>query len=385
MLASIAGGVAFPILPTVGLRVGLPLPFIGLVLAANRISRLVASPAVGLMTDRFGGKRTLVVGLALQVVVMALFALGVRTSHTGAFFLAGRVLHGFGSSCVFVAAQALALHAGGREHGGRAGGAVRAAIQLGVPIGLAAGGLVADYWSESSIFEAGGAALVVAALAAAAVVPDHRVAPARDASVASAAMTFVDRRLAAVGLLAFAAAFAGSGTVLTTTTLLVHARHLAIATLPERTTASLLMGVLVTTEALAMPPLGRLGDARRAHATIAASGLALTIPGLVVIAYAARPDTLAIGLGVLGLALAGLGPSLLALVGRLVAPERRGLGVGALQVAADGGGALGPIVGSALLAGSLSMPYLVTAAVSALLLPVAVWLVRAADQSSVQR
>src|SRR4051812_43049902 len=124
MLAGVGGGIAFPILPSVGMRVGLPLAFIGLVLAANRITRVLVSTPVGLVADRFGGRRTLIAGLLLQVVVMVFFDLGVRTTHPGLFFLAGRIIHGFGSSCVFVAAQALALHGGGKEHGGRVGGAV---------------------------------------------------------------------------------------------------------------------------------------------------------------------------------------------------------------------------------------------------------------------
>lgn len=38
LLAGIAGGIAFPILPVVGLRAGLSLPFIGLIIAANRLA-----------------------------------------------------------------------------------------------------------------------------------------------------------------------------------------------------------------------------------------------------------------------------------------------------------------------------------------------------------
>ncbi len=380
MLASMAGGMAFPILPSVGLRVGLPLAFIGLILAANRATRVLVSPIVGLMTDRFGGRRTMLVGLLLQVLVMVLFVLGVRTSQPGIFFLAGRVVHGFGSSCVFVAAQALALHGGGHEHGGRATAAVRAAMQLGVPVGLVAAGFLADLWSETATFEAGAVALLVAAVAAYAIVPDLRVHTPRS-SVATALRSLADRRLGAIGALSFASAFAGTGMVLTMTTLLVHARHLSVWSLPERATASVLMGWLVLSEALAMPPLGRLGDRRDAHAVIAAAGLSLTVPGLVAIAYAERAITVAVGLALIGIGVACLGPSLLALLGRLVPPERRGLGVGALQVSADIGGSLGPLIGSALFTGATETPYLFTAAVNAMLLPIALWLVRASRRA----
>ncbi len=380
MLAGMAGGIAFPILPSVGLKVGLSLPLIGLILAANRATRLLVSPAVGMLTDRFGGRRTHLIGLVLMVLVMVLFVLGVRTSHPGAFFLAGRIVHGFGSSCVFVSAQALALHGGGSEHGGRVTGSVRAAMQLGVPLGLVTGGTVADLWSETVTFEAGAVAILVAFAIAFARVPDLRVT-APQARVLDSLRTLLDKKLAAVGALSFASTFAGSGMVLTMTTLLVHQRHIAIASLPERTTASLLMGWLVLAEALVMPPLGRLGDRRNAHAAIATVGVVLTVPALVIVGFALGVPSLLFGLGILGLGVGCLGPSLLALVGRMVAPERRGLGVGSLQFTADVGGALGPLFGSALLTGSIPAPFLFAAAVNALLVPVGIWLVRASREA----
>jgi MFS family permease len=376
MLAGVAGGIAFPILPSVGMRVGLPVAFIGLILAANRATRVIVNPIAGMLADRHGGRRTLLVGLVLHVIVMVFFVLGVRTSHPGLFFLIGRIVHGFASSCVFVAAQALALHGGGERHGGRLTGAVRGATQLGVPLGLVLGGILSDLWSETATFEAGGVAVLVALVVAFVRVPDLRVVAPRMRPIDSL-RTLADRRLGAIGALSFASAFAGTGMVLTMTTLLVHHRHVTILAFPERATASILMGWLVLAEALAMPSLGRLGDRRNAHARIATTGLFLTVPALVAIAFAGTALSIAAGLALLGFAVACLGPSLLALVGRMVPPERRGLGVGALQVTADIGGSLGPLFGSALFSGSIAAPYLVTAAVNALLLPVGLWLVRA--------
>ena len=107
----------------------------------------------------------------------------------------------------------------------------------------------------------------------------------------------------------------------------------------------------------------------------------MTVPGLVATAYAERAITVAVGLALIGIGVACLGPSLLALLGRLVPPERRGLGVGALQVSADIGGSLGPLIGSALFTGATETPYLFTAAVNAMLLPIALWLVRASRRA----
>src|ERR1700760_4156028 len=97
--------------------------------------------------------------------------------------------------------------------------------------------------------------------------------------------------------------------VLTTTTILVHARHLSIHGLPERATSSLLMGWLVVSEALSMSPFGRLGDRRDAHAKVAFGGLALSIPALVILAFADRVWLVATGMGLLGMSVAALSPS----------------------------------------------------------------------------
>lgn len=381
MLAGVAGGLAFPILPSVGLRVGLPLAFIGLILAANRVTRVLVNPVVGMLADCFGGRRTMLVGLVLHLLVMVLFVLGVRTAYAGVFFLAGRIVHGLGSSCVFVAAQTLALHGGGAKSGGRLTGTIRAAAQLGVPMGLVLGGTLADLWGETATFEAGAVAILLSFLIAIARLPDLRVTAPRT-RLRAALATLLDRRLGAIGALSFASTFAGSGMVLTMTTLIVHQRHIALYTFPERATASVLMGWLVLSEALVMPSLGRAGDRWNAHAVVATIGVVITVPALVVVGYSERAVTLASGLALLGLGVGCLGPSLLALVGRLVPAERRGLGVGALQVTADVGGSLGPLFGSALLGGSIPTPFLVAAAVNALLVPVGVWLVRAARSTA---
>ena len=376
LLAGIAGGIAFPILPVVGLRAGLPLAFIGVILAANRAARVVVNPFVGHLTDRVGGRRTLLLGLAIQIAVMALYWLGVRTGRPGPYFLAGRLLHGPGSSCVFVAGQALALEAGGKVHGGRVGGAVRAAMGVGVPIGLVMGGLLSDAIGEAHTFELAAVAMALATLVATWLVPDVRVAVRAATSLLTAARALLDRRLAALGGLNFAATFAASGMVLTTIVFLLRARHLSVLHLTERGTSSAFMGLLVITEAAFMPVFGRLGDRGRNHATIGAAGLALLVPSLVVIALAQTAIVLAIGVALLGVGTAALGPSVLALVADTVAPERTGIAVGALQVCGDLGGAAGPLIGTALFSSRVELPYFASAAVVLALMPAAIWLAR---------
>src|SRR5262249_25023179 len=81
----------------------------------------------GALVDRLGGKRLLVVGLFSQVVVLGFYLAGVLTKHTGALFLAGRLLHRRD-----VAARGIGGHAvRGDGDAARAGAGARADARVG--------------------------------------------------------------------------------------------------------------------------------------------------------------------------------------------------------------------------------------------------------------
>jgi MFS family permease len=142
----------------------------------------------------------------------------------------------------------------------------------------------------------------------------------------------------------------------------------------EQGTAGLLMGVMIVVDATTAPVAGRIGDRLNAHARVATFGMVLLAAGLAVIGWSRQAGGVAAGLGLVGLGTAGLSPSLLVLMGRIVPKERRGTGVGILQLCGDVGGVLGPLVGTALLAGSSALPYVGTAVVVLAFLPVTQWL-----------
>ncbi len=376
LLAGMAGGLVFPILPIVAMEHGLSLPFIGVILAANRAVRVVSSPFVGSFADRFGARRMLLFGLAVQTVVLALFGLGDVTGIVGPFFLAGRLLHGLSSASVFIAAQALALHAGGAAQGGRAAGTVRASIVLGVPIGLAAGGLLSEAIGDAMTFAVAGCAVLVALVVASVRVPDLRSPFERDTSFRETLRAMRDRRLVAIGVLNMILNFAFGGMILATIALLVHARDLSVLGRNEQGTAGLLMALAITVDAATTPLAGRIGDRWRAHARVATVAMLLVVAGLAVVGSSAHVGGVAAGLVLIGLGAAGLGPSLLVLMGALVPRERRGTAVGLLQLCGDAGGVLGPIVGTALLPHDVGIPYIATAGVVACFVPLAAWLAR---------
>ncbi len=377
LLTGVAGGIAFPILPIVGVKAGLPLAFIGAILAANRATRVISSPLVGVLSDRIGGRRTLMVGMATQVAVMSLYTLGITTGRPGLFFLLGRLLHGPGSALVFVGAQALALQAGGKRHGGASAGIVRGAIALGIPVGLVAGGLLSDWVGDAATFEAAIATLVLATIACWALVPDLRgaVGPKRP-GLGDTLRAMGNRRILGIGSLNFALSFSVGGMVLTTLALLVRQRGISIAGFGEKGTSGILLCLMIVPAGLMMPLVGRLGDRLRAHAPIALAGLVILVPALALVAIPNSVSYVIASLLLMGVANAALGPSLLALMGDVVPPDRRGMSAGMLQLCGDVGGTLGPLVGTALFAGGAQTPYLATAGLTVCFVPVAVWVVR---------
>jgi MFS transporter, DHA1 family, multidrug resistance protein len=376
LLAGIAGGIVFPIFPIVGKQVGLSMAFIGAILAANRAMRVVCSPAIGVMADRIGAKRTLLIGLAVQIGVIALYLAGFATHHEGIGFFVGRLLHGPGSACVFIAASALALQASDGANGGATAATVRAAIVLGVPIGFVIGGLISEALGNVDTFLIAGGAVVVALVVASITVPDLRVPMKRRPKLIDALFELREKRMLAIGGINFALSFAAGGMLLSTLAFIVESRHLVVFGRDARGTSGMLMAIMSVTDAAFTTYAGRLGDRYRAHAVVAAGSLAIVAAGLVTIALASEVYGTAVGVALIGLGAAGLGPSVLVMVGAIVTPDRRGTAAGLLQLCGDAGGMCGPFFGTALFASSTTIPYLITAGLVAAFVPVALWLAR---------
>ncbi len=377
LLAGVGGGMAFPILPLVGLHAGLSLPFIGVILAANRFARVVFNPFIGSAVDRLGAKRVLIVGLVTQTLVLGLYMAGVETGHPGVLFLVGRLVHGPSSSCVFIAAQTLALHAGGREHKGLASGIVRSAMAAGMPAGLVLGGLLAGWIGPAAAFGAAMVAPIVAVCVAAFTVPDLRAAAQRSPTVREVLRSLRSPAVGAVAAINFVSTFCALGVILTTLVLIIHTRGIAVGHLSDQTSAGVFMGFLVVFMILVAPLAGRLSDRHGWRAHVVMAGTAAMVPGVLLIGLAASATTLAAGLALVGLGMGALTSPLLALLGDLVPSDMRGSAVGCLQLFGDAGGALGPIVGTSMLGATSALPYVGTAALLALTLPLGRWLTAA--------
>ena len=132
-------GVMIPVLPIFAASFGVTNFLIGLVVSAFAGFRLVTSPFVRRISDRFGHKRTIGVGMWIVGVSSALCGL----AHDYWQLLAWRAVGGVGSAMFTISATALLLASVGPELRGRASGLYQGGFLLGGMTGPAIGGLLA--------------------------------------------------------------------------------------------------------------------------------------------------------------------------------------------------------------------------------------------------
>ncbi len=391
-LGGIGGGIAFPIIPILGVKLGLPALLIGWILAANRVTRLFANPFTGVWIDRVGGKLPLTLGLVVEAVATSTYALALHTSVPGGLLLLGRAIWGLGSSAIFVGGVTLALNASSEENRGRATAAVRMAMSLGMPAGLVAGGVVAGLASDEAAFWFATAVTLLAAALAWALVSDRVPSAAVDAGAAARTPTLdwrvrfvaavraaasADRRVQAVWLVNLLVFFSLQGVLLATLVLLIHARGLSLVGLGDQPMAGALMAVMILASAAVTAYLGGALDRIPSRSGLALPGVVAAATGFVVLALTPTAWPAVVGVVLMGLGMGGISIPLLTLLGDLTEEARRGRVVGIYQLFGDVGGSLGPILGVELVTVVGFVPtYLGVGTLLLAIVPLLAWLWR---------
>jgi MFS family permease len=381
----IGGGVVFPILPTLGLRMGLSALVIGVILAANRIVRLGVNPVTGALVDRFGGRGVIAAGLFIEGLATLGYIAALRFSPT-VWFLAGRAVWGVGSSLLFVGAVAAVLAISKGENRGRFVARARSGISLGVPGGLVVGGLVTEFVSADAAFLVATALCVLSGFAALAGIPRREPARASTetpqpstphSSIRGLFELLGQRRLAGFWFYSALISFCVQGLLLATLVLLVERRGISIAGFGAEGSAGLLLAVLMFPYAGTSLAIGRRLDFLRRRTAFLLATVVLLVVGYLLLALTSALPLIVIALIIIGAATGAIIVPLLALVGDLVAAELRGRATAIWQVAADIGGTAGPILGLFLGYRFGFLPiYLAVAVLFLLSLPIAVRLIR---------
>ncbi|MES1924778.1 MFS transporter [Salinisphaera sp. T31B1] len=352
-VGGVGGGAVFPILPVIGRDLGISGFMIGLILSANRITRLGFNPITGSLLDRFGARWPVTAGLVIEAAGTLMFSMALSASHPEAWFLAGRIVWGIGSSLLLVGALAAIMAVAPAARRGGMTARVRTAVSLGLPAGLVIGGLVADRISVNAAFLTATGLSLVGAVGALFLLPDRarieqappttrgRGSPRVQAWRELLAMPTLRIIFAANALLFFTV----SGVLLATVALLVDARGLYVFGLGAEGSSGLLMAVLMAARATSALASGRYLDrsARRTGLLLPAMGLLAA--GFVALGQARHPGMAALGLLVIGAGAGGLTIPMITLLGDIAPRPLHGRALSIYQWSSDFGGALGPAAG----------------------------------------
>ncbi|MGW6227966.1 MFS transporter [Cellulosimicrobium cellulans] len=309
-----------PLYPLYQVRDGLPTVAVTVVFAAYAVGVAASLYLVGHLSDRFGRRRVLLLGLAAELVAAVLF---LALDGLGGLVVA-RLVSGAGIGAVTATATAhlAELRAVARPDGPRDASAVAGLANIG---GLALGPLVGGLLAQAAPAPlttpyVAFAVLLAAAVLAAALVPET-VAPPVGPYAYRPQRVAVPRSGRGAFVAAAAAAFAGFA-VFGLFTSLTPSVLSTVMHEDSRLVAGLVSAAVFASAALAQLASGRLAAARQV-----ALAVALTLTGLVVLAVSVGLASLPGFVASAVVAGAGVGilfRGALATAGSLAEPQRRG-------------------------------------------------------------
>lgn len=342
------GGVVFPILPNLGALLGISPFVVGVILSANRFTRVVANTPAGSLIDRIGTRKPFIAGLFVEGLATLGYVVALNATLPEAWFLLARILWGLGSALVFATAYTIAADVSNGESRGTNMGVVRGGITLGFPAGLVMGGVVSDLYSVTIAFVlAAGFALLASAIAYFAIPETHvsgpqtRVSP-WDVDVSAPALT--------IGAVNFGLYFAYLGALFSTLVLFLDFHGLSIWGYGPQGMSGLLMAVTVVAAAVFTFGGGKLSDDYGARIPVLLGFLAVSFAGFTLLALAETTPTLALACLLIGVGQGGTSGPLMALLADFTPTNRMGRATATNNVLGDLGGGLGPMISLPLIA-----------------------------------
>ena len=337
------GGIVFPILPNLGVILGISPFVVGVILSANRFSRLVANAPAGILVDRIGTRTPFVVGMFVQGFATFGYVVAMLAPAPEAWFLLARLLWGVGSALVFATAYTIAADVSDGGSRGTSMGLVRGGILFGAPTGLVVGGVVSEIAGTVEAFLLASLFAFLASFLAYATIPETHV---EGASRDSVKPWDVDVSVPAVmaGLINFAVLFVYFGVLFSTLVLFLAANDLGVLGFDAQGTSGVFMAITVVVAGIFMFLGGYVSDRRGSRVPTLVCFLVLTFVGFLLLARADSVTTLTVACICIGAGQGGTSGPLMALLGDLTPDERMGRAVGTNNVLGDVGGGLGPII-----------------------------------------
>jgi MFS family permease len=345
----VGGGVAFPTLPTLGAVLGISPFLVGIILSANRFTRLLMNAPAGVVIDTVGIYRPMIAGLFIQALTPFGYVVGLHADllpvGAGTIFVLSRLVWGVGAAFVFVGAFSTVTHVTTEENRGKWIGYFRGGQSLGFPTGLVTGGVLTDlYGYEVAFLFAGATGLFAMGLAAVVLPPiDASVeTPARLRDVPALLRT--DRRILPIGVVNFSIRFLFAGVLLSTVVLYAETNGIALAGLSAVGSSGFFMAVAMLCLSATTFASGRLSDTLSNRNLLALPALGAFALGFALLGTVPTFPSLVIGLVGIGVGVGGTNPPLMAFLGDLSSEADVGKMGGLYNIFGDVGATAGPLV-----------------------------------------
>ena len=345
----VGGGVAFPTIPTLGTVLGISSFMVGIILSANRFTRLLMNTPAGQILDTLGTRRPMIAGFFVQGLVPFGYVLGLHADalplSAAALFLLSRACWGIGSAFVFVGAFSTVTHVTTEDNRGKWVGYMRGGQSLGFPTGLVLGGVLTDVYGYQEAFLVAGCAGLFAAVVAFLVLPDIDADVETTSSLLEVpALVASDVRIFTVGFVNFAVRFLFAGVLLSTVVLYARENEITLSVLSSTGVSGVVMAVAVVFASVTTIAVGRASDGLSNRALLTIPALTVFAAGFVTLGLVPTAAGTALGVALVGVGVGGTNPPLLAYLGDISPAGDLGKLGGVYNVFGDLGSTLGPLV-----------------------------------------
>ncbi|MFC6941503.1 MFS transporter [Salinirubellus sp. GCM10025818] len=355
----IATGVAFPTLPLLDDLLGISAVMLGIILSANRFSRLPMNAPAGTVVDRIGARRPMIAGLFVQGLAPFGYVLGLHVpagtfvvapgigpvSNAAAVFLAARMAWGVGSAFVFIGAFTTVTSVTTQENRGRWLGYMRGGQSLGFPTGLVVGGVVSDVVSFEAAFLLAGVLAGLAGVIGYRVLPDVRPETGGRTRLRDIpGMVRREPRVLPIGVGNTTIRFVFGGVLLATVAKYAEATGATLSTLEATGISGVVLAVGVLSASGSTLLAGRISDRLSNRALLLFPTFGAMAVGLLVLASLPTLAGMFLGTALVGFGSGGSGPTLLAILGDITPGDEVGRMGGVYNILGDAGLTLGPLL-----------------------------------------
>ena len=326
--------VQFPIVTPYALELGASEFMASIVVATYSVTNLLGNVIGGYASDRFGRKRTLVLGMFLQVLIISTYV----TSPSIALLLGIRIVHGFTSGMITPAAFSLVQDVSRREAIGKAMALTGVSIGLAAVFGPATSGIISSIYGYSNTYLVLAIVYVIGLLLTLVAVKESTTIQSRKEYKDTPWMTLITRRPLVIAYIASLSLMTSMGAL----SFALPIKTMSLD-LDDRVTGMLLSVFGITAIIVFGTPLNNMFNKVTAN-TLIKIGLVVISLAMLTIHFAENLSVLYIALGVYGVGYAFVFPSMNKLIGLFTSLNERGKANGIFYAFFS----IGSVVGSTL-------------------------------------